>query len=50
MDYIEFKNQLMVLRTKVLDDPKLSEREREDLKASILVLIMHVNHRIADGT
>lgn len=50
MNYTEFKTQLMVLRTKILDDPKLSDQEREDLKAAILMLIMHVNHRIEDGT
>lgn len=50
MNYDDFKTQLIVLRTKILDDSKLSEREREDLKAAILVLIMHVNHRKADGS
>lgn len=49
MNYDSFKTQLMVLRTMILDDPKLSEQEREDLKASILLLIMHVNHRKAEG-
>lgn len=49
MDYTALEDQLKELRSTVITDPKLSKEEREDLKLAIVVLLILVNHRIADG-
>lgn len=49
MDYEEFKRQLKEMHGKIKSDTRLSEQESNDLRAAIIMLIMHTNHRIADG-
>lgn len=43
------KARLLALRQEVLQDQALTRREVEDLKAAVLLLIMHLNHRAARG-
>jgi len=49
MNYSALKSQLRELRRKILADPDLSDQEREDLKLAVIVLLMHIAHREADG-
>lgn len=49
MNYDALKDQLKQLRGLIVNDDTLTDRELDDLKASILVLIMHIEHRKADG-
>jgi hypothetical protein len=39
----ELKPALLALRSEILQDPGLSQREVEDLKGAVLLLIMHLN-------
>ena len=50
MNYSALKGQLRELRKKIVEDPKLSDQEREDLKLAVIVLLMYIAHREADRT
>lgn len=44
---VDLKARLLALRQEILQDPALTFREVEDLKAAVLLLVMHLNHRAA---